>query len=68
MTTSFIGGSCKLCLDCAETCKNPKYSRIPFEATGVNIIKTLEKFDINLNFPVQKHDSFYRIGLLLVGK
>ncbi len=68
LTTSFIGGSCKLCLECDETCKYPKSSRIPVEATGINIIKTLEKFDIYLRFPVEKHKKFSRVGLLLPGK
>ncbi len=68
LTTSFIGGYCKLCTVFSDTCKNPKYLRIPFEETGADIVKTLEKFDVHLNFPVQKYDSFYCIGLLLVGK
>lgn len=68
LTTSFIGGSCKLCLECDETCKHPESSRIPMEATGINVIRTLEKFGIYLRFPVRKYKKFSRVGLLLVGK
>ncbi len=68
LTTSFIGGSCKLCSECDGTCKYPELSRIPMEATGINVIKTLEKFGIYLRFPVKKYKKFSRVGLLLVGK
>lgn len=68
LTSSFIGGSCKLCSECNETCKYPELSRIPMEATGINVIKTLEKFDTYLKFPVRKYKEFSRVGLLLVGK
>ena len=67
-STSFIGGSCKLCAECGDVCKQPKYSRIPFEATGANIVKTLEKYNLFINFPAEKNNYYYRIGLFLVGK
>lgn len=64
----FIGfgaGSCKLCDECSFPCKNPQKSLIPFEATGVDIVKILEKFNIKLKFPVKKY--FYRVGALFWG-
>lgn len=64
MAISFIGGSCKLCKNgCGKTaCNNPGQARIPLEATGVNIIKSLEQIGIKIEFPIK--DVFYRFGLL----
>lgn len=66
-TTSFIGGSCKLCPQgCAEgQCRNPGLSRIPLESTGVDVVETLKKFGLELKFPAT--DTIYRVGLLLIG-
>lgn len=65
LATSFIGGSCKLCSQgCAkEGCRQPALSRIPMEASGINVIKTCEKIGMVIPFPPK--GSFYRIGLLL---
>mgnify|MGYP000176940611 CR=1 FL=1 len=62
---SFIGGSCKLCKNgCGkERCNNPYKARTPLEATGVNVVKSAEKADIDISFPATKHIT--RIGLLL---
>jgi len=45
LAISFIGGSCKLCKDeCdKERCRFPYKARIPWEATGANLVKTLNK-------------------------
>jgi len=61
---SFIGGSCKLCKNgCgADRCNNPYQSRMPLEATGLNIVKTVSKYGINIRWPVD--DALIRIGLL----
>ena len=66
-TLSFIGGSCKLCNnECGKNkCKNPQAARVPLEATGVDIVKTLDKYGYKLKFPVR--DQLCRVGLLLVG-
>jgi len=66
-TLSFIGGSCKLCNSgCGkDKCKNPQVARIPLEATGVDVVKTLDKYGYKLKFPVR--DQLCRVGLLLVG-
>lgn len=65
-TTSFIGGSCKLCSQgCADVCRQPQYSRIPLESTGVDVVETLKKFGVSLKFPAT--DVIYRVGLLVVG-
>ncbi len=44
LATCFIGGSCKLCKDgCAgDVCQNALMARIPWEATGVNVIKSVK--------------------------
>jgi predicted metal-binding protein len=62
---SFIGGSCKLCKSgCgAERCNNPYLARIPVEATGINIVKTLAKKGIAVSFPASS--EMMRIGLLV---
>lgn len=62
---SFTGGSCKLCKNgCGkEHCNNPGIARIPLEATGVNVVKSAEKYNISISFPVVS--SIIRIGLIL---
>lgn len=65
MALSFIGGSCKLCKNGCnkERCVNPYISRMPWEATGCNIIKTLSNININITFPIT--NSLHRYGLFL---
>lgn len=62
---SFIGGSCKLCKNgCGkERCNNPYLARIPLEATGINVVKTVEKYGIHVTFPATTH--MMRIGMIL---
>jgi len=65
---SFIGGSCKMCetKTCSLPCKNPSVGRMPIEATGVNVVETCKRLDIDLRFPVVLDKIFWRVGLLLV--
>ena len=66
MALSFLGGSCKLCKGgCGkERCNNPYLARVPLEATGVNVLKTVEEqTGIHLSFPPK--DTLTRVGLLL---
>lgn len=66
LAISFMGGSCKLCKDgCSkEGCRHPDLSRIPLEATGVDVIDFVkETIGINILFPPK--DYLYRVGLLL---
>ena len=68
-STSFIGGSCKLCPEgCAEKCRNPALTRIPLEATGVNVVESLKKFGVHLSFPVKDYNTLSRVGLFLSSK
>lgn len=61
---SFIGGSCKLCKDgCGITCRNPLNSRIPVEATGINVLSTL-KNELNIEIKFNEPGILYRVGLL----
>lgn len=62
---SFIGGSCKLCKNgCSpDKCRNPGLSRIPVEATGINLVETLKKYDVKLSFP--PCNKMLRVGLIL---
>lgn len=66
-TTTFIGGSCKMCPQgCAQgSCRCPEMSRIPLEATGVDVIETMKKFGVELTFPATNYIN--RVGLLLIG-
>lgn len=62
---TFVGGSCKLCKNgCSEDkCRNPGKARIPMEALGINVVKTMEKYGIEIKFPVV--DNLYRLGMIL---
>ena len=62
---SFIGGSCKLCKNgCSPNgCANPYQSRSPVEALGINVVKSMCKYGVNVNFPSKEY--IIRIGLLL---
>lgn len=62
---SFLGGSCKLCKNgCSpDKCSTPYTSRIPLEATGMNIEKTASKYGIEVAWPIAAH--ILRIGMLL---
>lgn len=65
MALSYIGGSCKLCKDGCnpEHCANPYYSRIPWEGTGCNVVKTLSNVGIDVVFPPK--ESLHRYGLIM---
>lgn len=65
MAISFIGGSCKLCKNGCnkDRCANPYISRIPWEATGCNVILSLQKIGVDVKFPIT--DTLYRYGLIL---
>lgn len=65
LAISFIGGSCKLCKNgCgAEKCNNPYSSRSPLEAMGVNVVKSVEQYQIKIVFPPKGY--MMRVGLLL---
>lgn len=62
---SFIGGSCKLCKGgCGkDRCNHPYLSRTPLEGLGVNIIKSMKEYGVNISFPTDK--VMKRVGLLL---
>lgn len=62
---SFGAGSCKLCKGgCGkEKCNNPYMSRSPLEATGVNVVKSAQKYGIDIRFPA--HERMMRVGLVV---
>lgn len=62
---SFIGGSCKLCKSgCGkDKCNNPYMSRSPLEAIGVNIVKSLHKYGMDITFPARQRLT--RVGLVV---
>ena len=65
LAVSFIAGSCKLCTNGCDPhgCRQPTLARIPLEATGVNVVKSLESINLTISFPPK--DNLYRLGLLL---
>lgn len=65
LAISFIGGSCKLCKNgCGkERCNHPYAARMPVEAAGINVVKSVEKCGIHIAFP--PNGSLTRVGLLL---
>ena len=65
LAISFIGGSCKLCKnDCAtEKCMNKGVARIPVEALGINVVKTMKNINIDVVFPPDS--SLMRCGMIL---
>lgn len=62
---SFIAGACKLCKGgCGkERCNNPYESRSPLEATGVNVVETAKKYDLEITFPAD--EFMLRCGLIV---
>lgn len=55
--------SCVKTVDGAERCNNPYMARSPVEATGINILKSMEKYNFFITFPPK--DKMTRCGLLL---
>ena len=59
----FGAGSCKLCKECSVPCRQPDKAIIPLEATGINVVKLMKSYGVDINFPIT--DSLYRIGVIL---
>jgi predicted metal-binding protein len=62
----FTGGSCHYCDSCVKTgkeCKTPYRARPSMEAVGVDVVETLKKVDMTLEFPVDNKVKWW--GLLL---
>lgn len=56
-------GSCKICDSCSFPCHQPGKALIPLEAVGIDVVKTMRKFGVEVKFPVK--DTICRIGMLL---
>ena len=65
MAESFIGCSCQLCEEgcAAEQCRHPEQARVPWDATGCNVVKTLERIGVKVEFPATEY--MYQYGLFL---
>ena len=52
LVQSFIGGSCELCeAGCpADRCAHPEQARVPWDATGCNVVRTLANIGIQVDF------------------
>ncbi|NLI63076.1 MAG: DUF2284 domain-containing protein [Methanosarcinaceae archaeon] len=61
------GGSCTYCEECPGTgfkCEHPYLARPSMEAVGIDVVGTLEKIGINLEFPVSNNVKWW--GLLII--
>lgn len=65
MAESFIGCSCQLCEEgcAAEKCRHPEQARVPWDATGCNVVKTLERIGVKVEFPATEY--MYQYGLFV---
>ena len=64
---AFVNGSCRLCEICnvkGGICIHPAQARIPEHAVGVNMVKTAERAEMPIRFPVQGHPEL--MALLLI--
>jgi len=52
LAQSFIGGSCELCEGgCpADKCAHPEQARVPWDAIGCNVVRTLANIGIQVDF------------------
>ena len=64
LAQSFIGGSCELCDEgCSpDRCANPAQARIPWDATGCNVTRSLANIGIHVDFTGK---DICRYGLLV---
>ena len=64
MAEAFIGCGCQLCEGgCPkEGCAHPEQARVPWDATGCNVVKTLANIGISVEFPPKEY--IYQYGLL----
>lgn len=64
MATSFIGGSCELCKEGCnpDACVHPEQARIPWDATGCNVTRSLANIGIEVVFSGK---DVCRYGLLV---
>ena len=65
MAESFIGCSCQLCEEgcAADKCRHPEQARLPWDATGCNVVKTLERIGVKVEFPAKEY--IYQYGLFV---
>jgi len=62
LAMTFTGGSCKVCDKCNGR-THAKGCRIPIEAMGINVVRTMNNVRVPIIFP-PKH-FFYRVGLIV---
>ena len=65
MAVSFIGGCCELCKDGCnpQACAFPEQARIPWDAIGCNVVRSLANIGISVDFANKQ--TCYRYGLFL---
>jgi predicted metal-binding protein len=62
---ALTAGSCKLCDRCSSQCLHPDKMLVPIEGTGINVVKLMKRFKIDINFPVENQKRFIRVGAIL---
>ncbi len=58
-------GSCKQCSKCTIPCQHPDSSLVPIEGCGVDVVRLMRHFGIEVIFPLNTKFIFYRIGMIL---
>lgn len=66
--TSLIAGNCRICNPCKvvfgeKNCPYPEKSRSSAESLGINVIETIKKLGLNLEF---KNDEVTWVGIILI--
>jgi len=63
--TCLGAGSCKLCPSCTSPCSKPELAITPIEGCGIDVVRLLKPFGVDIKFPVEKQGYFFRIGMIL---
>jgi len=58
-------GSCKICEKCNERCNFPDKALIPIEGIGINVVKLMKRWNVDIKFPVERELYYIRVGIIL---
>jgi predicted metal-binding protein len=50
LAAGFIGGACKLCGECKDSCANPEKARPAMEGMGIDVVNTVEAAGMPIEF------------------
>jgi predicted metal-binding protein len=60
----FGAGSCKICDECQFPCHTPSRALMPLEATGMDVVKVMKQFNVEVKFPFEQAKTLCRIGAI----